>query len=280
MARLRRLIVTATAVLVLTTLAGGARAAGDELERSPWGVEGALYLWLPETQGSISTRDRTADVDIDFGKLFDLLGNGDLWALGGHLEGRYRRFSFFLDAFGGTARPTSEVHFDRVVSRSGTADVTLNYTFFEFGPAYRMLDWPLDGPGRPITVDALTGGRLMYFYQSITLRGTASRFDRYANATSTWVDPFVGGRFIVPLVGDLDCVFRGDIGGFGAGSQLAWNLIGGFRYFLPWEPMGASTSLVAVYKALSFDYESGSGSKAIDAELDFRGPAFGLMLAF
>jgi len=257
-----------------------AEPASKDGVAGPWTIQAALYLWLPEVQGTVGARGATADVDVDFGNLFDLMGNGQLFASGGHVEVGYERFSFFLDAFGGTARPSSDVTVQRRPTLTGTADLTLNFAFFEFGPAYRVLDWPRGGPGRPIALDLLAGGRFMYFYQSITLRGSGGRLGRYGNATSEWVDPFVGGRFSVPLVGDLDVLFRGDIGGFGAGSQLAWNLIGGFQYALPWHPGGASTSLVAVYKALDFDYESGSGSDEIVTKLNLRGPALGLLVEF
>ena len=43
------------------------------------------------------------------------------------------------------------------------------------------------------------------------------------------------------------------------------------------EPGGANTSLVAVWKTLSFDYESGN---AVQSNLTFSGPAFGLMAHF
>jgi len=237
-------------------------------------------MWLPQLQGSLSARGATADIDVDFGQMFDMLGDGDLFAAGGHLEARYDRFSFFLDAFGGTARPSSNVTLGPRQMQSGTADLTMNFAFFEFGPAYRVLEWPRSGPGRPIRIDLLTGGRFMYFYQSITLRGSRDLFAGSANATSEWVDPFVGGRFAVPLAGDLDVVFRGDIGGFGAGSELAWNVIGGFQYGLPWQPWGAHTSIAAIYKVLDFDHEAGSGTDQIVSKLELRGPALGLVFDF
>src|SRR5688572_5522461 len=56
---------------------------------SPWSFRVAPFIWLPEIQGSISTRGATADVDIDIDKLFDLLGDGDLFAAGGHFEVGY-----------------------------------------------------------------------------------------------------------------------------------------------------------------------------------------------
>lgn len=254
-------------------------AAGDAAP-SPWSFQAATYIWLPQTQGSLSARGGTAHIDVGFDQMFDLLGDGDLFAAGGHLEARYDRLSFFLDAFGGTARPASNVTLGPRQMQSGTADVTMNFAFFEFGPAYRVLEWPRGGPGRPIEVDLLTGGRFMYFYQSITLRGGRDLFGGYASATSEWVDPFVGGRFAVPLVGELDVVFRGDIGGFGAGSELAWNVIGGFQYTLPWEPGGARTSVAAIYKVLDFDHESGSGADEIVSKLELRGPAVGLVFDF
>jgi hypothetical protein len=206
------------------------------------------------------------------------MGDGELFAGGGHFEARHDRLSLFVDAFGGTARPSSDVTAGPRQMIRGTADLTLNFAFVEFGPAFRVLDWPRGGPGRPITIDALAGGRFMYFYESISLRGAAGRFVADAKATSTWVDPFVGGRFSVPIVDELDVVFRGDIGGFGAGSELAWNVIGGFQYWLPWQPWGARTSIVAVYKVLDFDYEASSGG--IDLDLDLRGPALGLTFDF
>jgi hypothetical protein len=245
-----------------------------------WTFRVAPFLWLPEVHGAVSARGLTANVDVDFGDLFDLMGNGELFAGGGHFEARHDDLSLFVDAFGGTARPTSDVTAGRRQMIRGTADLTMNFAFVEFGPAYRILDWPRDGDRRPITIDALAGGRFMYFYQSISLRGAAGRFVGGAKATSTWVDPFVGGRFTVPLVDRLDVVFRGDIGGFGAGSELAWNVIGGFQYELPWQPWGARTSVVAVYKVLDFDYEAASATDGIDLALDLRGPAFGLAFDF
>jgi hypothetical protein len=276
--------VAVACTLALLLQAPTARAQDGDRGISPeqasaWSFEVVPFLWLPEVEGSVGTRGITADVDVDFNDLFDLMGDGELFAGGGHFEARYDRFSFFVDAFGGTARPTSDVTFGPRRMLTGTADLTLDFTFVEFGPAFRVLEWPCCDGGRPIVVDLLTGGRFMYFYQSISLRGSGGRFARDARATSTWVDPFAGGRFAVPLVGELDLVFRGDIGGFGAGSALAWNLIGGFEYHLPWQPWGARTSVVAVYKALDFDYESGSRD-AIDIALDLRGPALGLAFEF
>jgi len=251
-----------------------------EPKHSDWSFQVIPYLWLPAVQGTVSTRGRSAAVDVGFDQIFDLLGNGDLLAGMGHFEAKYRRLSLFIDAIGGTARPSSLVTFGPRQMASANGDLTMNFTYVEFGPAYRVLDLPVSGKGRSISLDLLAGGRFMYFYQSITLAGTGGNVTRSANATTTWVDPFVGGRWSVPLVGDLDLVFRGDIGGFGAGSELAWNLIGGFEYELPWHPGAARTFVVAAYKAFDFDYQTGSGDEKTAIALDQRGPAIGLGFVF
>lgn len=252
-------------------------SSGSRVE--DWSIAIAPYLWLPQIQGTLSTRGVTAAIDLDYHQLFDLLGNGDLLAAGVHLEGRYRKLSFLLDDFGGTARPQTDVTYGPNEMLRGRADVTFDFNFLEFGPAYRVLDVPIDDR-RSIGVDLLTGGRFMYFHDAISVLNARGNVDQKVNATTTWVDPFVGGRWWVPVSENLVVIFRGDIGGFGAGSQLAWNLIGGFQYELPWRPGGARTTIAATYKAFDFNYESGSTSQKTVVALNLRGPALGLTFEF
>lgn len=285
--RVRRAVLALFAVL-FAACATAPKAAAEDLDapdlaepkHSDWSFQVIPYLWLPELQGTVSTRGRSAAFNVDFDKVFDLLGNGDLLAGMGHFEAKYRRLSLFVDAIGGTARPSSQITLGPRQMASANGDLTMNFTYVEFGPAYRLLDLPVGGKGRSIALEVLAGGRFMYFYQSITLAGTGGNVTQSANATTTWVDPFVGGRWSVPLVGDLNLIFRGDIGGFGAGSELAWNLIGGFQYELPWHPGAARTFVIAAYKAFDFDYQTGSGDQKTAIALDQRGPAIGLGFAF
>lgn len=248
-------------------------------EAEDWSVGVAPYLWLPQIQGTLSTRGVTAVIDLDYHDLFDLLGNGDLFAAGVHLEGRYRKLSFLVDDFGGTARPQTSVKYGPNEMLRGRADVTFDFNFLEFGPAYRVVDLPVDDD-RSIIIDLLTGGRFMYFHDSISVLNARGNADQKVNATTTWVDPFVGGRWWVPVSENLDVIFRGDIGGFGAGSQLAWNLVGGFQYELPWSPGGVRTSIAAIYKAFDFNYATGSASQKTVVALNLRGPALGLTFEF
>jgi hypothetical protein len=279
--RSRRFLCSALAWLLLLPCTRPATAA-DDLASEPterasayddWTFLVIPYVWTPAIQGSVQVRNLSVPIDVDIGKVYDLLWNGELYALMGHFEAKYRDLSLFLDAIGGTARPQTQ----GALVRTKT---TLNFSFIEFGPAYHVLDLPSADPdGRPLIVDALVGGRYMYFYDSISVSGNKDRVHLKADATTSWVDPFVGGRFFVPVFGPVDVVFRGDIGGFDLGSKLAWNLIGGLQIDLPWHPGVARTSLALVYKALDFDYASGGSAQARET-INMRGPAIGLGFEF
>jgi hypothetical protein len=237
-----------------------------------WSFLAVPYLWLPEIHGSVQIRQLSVPVDVDFSKVFELLGHGDLFAGMGHFEADYDRLALMVDSVGGTIRPSQ-------TGARGSTDLTLNFFWVEFGPAYTLLRVPTP-LHRPITLDGLCGGRFMYFYNSIDFQGNAGRLEVKNIATTSWVDPFVGGRFSVPLADQLELFFRGDIGGFGAGSQLVWNLVGGFQYHLPWHPGGTDTAVYAAYKAFDFDYETGPTNKRVVLDLNLRGPGFGLGFRF
>ena len=252
---------------------GAAAPSGD------WRFQAVPYLWLPQIKGDLSTRGLTAALDVDYDTIFDLLGNGELFAVMGHFEAQYRRkYSFFVDAVGIVAKPEGTVQGIRDPDRGRDVKLTSSCTFVEFGTAYRLIDDPPGVEGLPVKYDVLAGGRVMYFYQKLEVEG--GRVNREADSTSVWVDPFVGFRFTLGLGDNLDFLFRSDVGGFGAGSRIAWNLIGGFEYALSWSPWGASTSLIAAYKALGFDHVSGTGNKRVETDLTYFGPAIGLSFYF
>lgn len=268
----------AVALLLLATLAplpARAQPASDAAASAEaWTFDFTPYFWLTEVHGDVQVRGLEAGVDVGFDEVFDLLGAGDLLGGMGHFEAHHGRLSLFVDAVGGHAAPDTHTQFAKV----GT---TANFAFVEFGPAYRLLEWSMGGHGKsPMAIEALAGGRYMYLYQSIDITGNQDRVKRSANATLDWVDPFVGGRWTVPIVEHLDLIFRGDIGGFGAGSELAWNLLGAFRYELPWTISSARTFALLGYKAFDFDYRTGSGAEKNKIALNLRGPALGFAFSF
>jgi hypothetical protein len=70
-------------------------------------------------------------------------------------------------------------------------------------------------------------------------------------------------------------ILRGDIGGFGVGSDLTWNLVG-LVDFKPWKHV----SLFGGYRALYQDYEDGSGVNEFKFDATMHGPILGLNITW
>ncbi len=268
----------AAAVLLTTLLAlgpGGACAAatedGSDQRLCGWQFEATPYFWLPETHGTISVRDLSADVDIGLDDVFDLLGDGDLFGGMGHFEARNDKLALFVDAMGAVvdAEADGKILHDRV-----GVDVNLDFDMVtvELGAAYRALE-----RGR-LTLEGLAGGRYTYVHSGIEANVADRR--RSEDGSADFLDPFLGGRGAIRLAEQWSLVCRGDVGGFGLGSELAWTIIGGIRWNTPWNPGAARTSLFAGYKVYDLDYETGRGNRKREFDLQMRGLALGMTFTF
>jgi hypothetical protein len=68
------------------------------------------------------------------------------------------------------------------------------------------------------------------------------------------VDPIVGARFTAELSERIHFRLRGDIGGFGAGSDFTWNVETGLGFRLT-----KRAELQVNFKVLDVDYNEGLG---------------------
>jgi len=90
-----------------------------------------------------------------------------------------------------------------------------------------------------------------------------------------WIDPFLGARLhYVPAPGE-EVIVRGDVGGFGAGSKFTWQAIATYNWYL-----GTHAAIVfdgyLGYKALSVDYQEGSGTGRYEFDVIQQGPVMGI----
>jgi len=91
----------------------------------------------------------------------------------------------------------------------------------------------------------------------------------------SWIDPIVGSRMWLPLSESFTFIGRADIGGFGVGSDLTWQLGAYFQ----WQSSG-SVSIIAGYRYLVMDYEDGKGAKRFAYDMTLQGPVLGLSWGF
>lgn len=81
-----------------------------------------------------------------------------------------------------------------------------------------------------LRADLLAGGRMNWFKANLQLEGPSNSIE--GAKKETWFDPIIGARGAVPLGGKWSASAYGDIGGFGIGSDITWQLVGGIDYRL------------------------------------------------
>lgn len=118
-------------------------------------------------------------------------------------------------------------------------------------------------------VDMLGGGRVVSADMGASRRGAF--VSASASRTETYVEPLIGLRAGYAVNDRLAVTALGDIGGFGAGSELTWELFGGLAYAVTDRIRGELG-----YRYLSIDYDSGAAE--LDAQL--HGPAIGVTFSF
>jgi hypothetical protein len=113
----------------------------------------------------------------------------------------------------------------------------------------------------------------------VDVNQTLGDFGRYlsgsVSVTKHWIDPFVGARLLFNLPKNFMVVFRTDVGGFGVGSDISWNLVGMVGYSI-----SRVISLWAGYRALYVDMESGSGTDEFKLDAWMYGPAIAMGFRF
>lgn len=238
-------------------------------ERPPedrWTFTIAPYLWATSLDGKTSVGGVEADVDLSFGDILDDL------AIGGMLLVDVQRGRFGIAVNGVFARlePDGEVGPIQL-------DVTNETTWIGVAPYYRAVEWTYreSASGRPmrLVVEPLAGIR--YTNLRVEIDGSGPRGNgRQVDQREGWVDPIVGSRFILDLADRWTLSGEADIGGFGVGSDLAWNV----QAFLGYKTslFGRPLTLAAGYRALSQDYENGR----FEWDVTTQGPILGVVMRF
>jgi hypothetical protein len=245
-----------SALLPAVFLAGvaapaSARAGGWEFEAIP-------YLWTAGLDGSVRAGPAafpTANVDWSAS---DILSNLDFGAMG-VLNGQNGRWGFIAEAIYvdlSNQKVTPGIRFSSV-----SADVKEQiYTLFG---SYRLVEGPTK-------VDALAGMRYVDIRSPVSAVRTAGGVIS-VDTGDDWWDPYIGVRVIHPLSERWSLTGYAAIGGFGVGSDFAWDVIAAVNYqFSP------TISGKVGFRYLDMDYE---GDRfAYDAGMG--GPFLGLGVRF
>jgi hypothetical protein len=215
---------------------GAAAAAAPE---GDWHFVVAPYLWLPGVHGSIG--------DPNGGQIPFSASAGDLLShfrigLMGAIEPRYKRIVMPLDIF------WIRLGDDRALPNSpnqGVANLHATEFFLTQKLGYRVVD------SERLKIDGLAGFRYWHFGESVSFTTNSLNF----TGSQNWVDPLVGGRITGILTPKVELTIGGDVGGWGAGSQIDYQIFGLLGYRIK-----PALALQAGYRYLYFDYRRSSGA--------------------
>lgn len=239
---------------LLTGVLWGNAAAAEE-----WQHTVALYGIGASIDGEAGIGDVTADVDVGFDDILDNLEFGAMAAYRGE-RGRWAVVADLIfmaleqerSGLGPSGGTRAKVEADQLI-----VEFDGSYALTERLDAYGGLRyWELD-----TELEVVGGGPL----------GTTLSADK----TEDWVDPIVGLRYVMPLGANWDLVTRGDIGGFGVGSDFTWHVTA----FAGWKVTEHGTVLLG-FRYMDVDYDEGSGSSRFLWDVSEGGPAAGFAWRF
>jgi hypothetical protein len=220
----------AVAAALIAGSSAAAQAQGDaeaDAGSSPWSVTITPYLWAAGLDGD--TAASGVGSEIDTGYSFLSLDNLDL-TLAANLEARKGRWTVVLDGL--------YVEFSDAFDRPTVdADAELSGRIFESSAAYPAA--------------RVAGLELIFGMRYVALDATVRLIPGpMGSAGESWLDPLVGARFRHDFSDRWSVSLRGDVGGFGVGSELATNLAATFGYRIT-----DAMTLRLGYRALQMDFE-------------------------
>jgi hypothetical protein len=242
---MRKTCVLPAFFLVASTGLAPLASAQEKVPDDSWTVDVSVYMLGAGLDGTIGVAGNEADVDVSFSDLLDSLEMGGM----GSVRAARGRWAF-----------TTEVIYMGLGGSAGPVHVDVDEWVFEPSASFRVSD----------RFESIVGVR--YTNMSAEIRGP---FGRNPSGTVDWWDPIIGGRVMLPMGEAWMFNLRGDIGGFGVGSDFAWQ----FFPYASWQ-FGERSSMQVGYRWLDVDYDEGSGSSEFKYDVVTQGPQLGVTFRF
>jgi len=243
----RRRSLMATAIILALAATGAVNAQTTSSDE--WEYLVAPYLWTSALEGTVTNLGVPAEVGLSFSDTVDILEGGALV----HFEASNNRWTVLADAIYLAVSQDIDLAAGAVDVDQAIAEATVGYRFAE-------------------NFDGLFGVR----YTSVD---TELRFGAPINMTvasdQDWLDPLIGARWRPVLSERWSAYLRGDLGGFGVGSDLSWQLRAGALL-----EASKRISVSFGYRLLDYDYEDGVGASQFAYDVRLSGLEVGLGIHF
>ncbi len=152
------------------------------------------------------------------------------------------------------------------LGKDGTRPITGADVEGRFDMVHSQLSVTWRPPGQErVIFDVLGGLRVI----DLEARLQTGAFD--GGQSDTFFDPVVGLRSTIPIAESFEFLLHGDIGGFGVGTDLSYQLAAIFGYTL-----SRTVAFGLGYRHLGVDIDEPD----LEMDVAFSGPVFGLRITF
>ena len=192
-------------------------------EDGGWAFTATIYVWGAGLDGDVGIGAATVDVDVGFGDLLDHLDIGGMFILEAQPVGA--SWSLILDV----------LYLD-LEDDLDAADAEVTELITELDIAWSPAGWE--------NTDIIAGLRYWDIEADLDVGPFMTGIEK------GWVDPVVGVRGTVPLAETWSLRYRGDVGGFGVGSDFSYQVAFVFTHEL-----GPSSRFHFGVRTLAVDYD-------------------------
>ena len=235
--------------LVLALVSLGGSSLFPAPVHANWEFQLAPYLWAAGIEGDVTLLGSTAEVDEGFSDVLNILDGGGML----HFEAAHAKWAilsdlFFIDLGADLEKPAGKMDYEQwIVETAGAYAVAEQFDLL-FGVRYTRVDGELR-----------LSGPLMLNPQG----------------DQSWTDPFVGVRWMADFGDHWGLGVRGDVGGFGAGSDFTWQVRAtGIYRFSPRVFLGLGL------RVLDQDFEDGEGLRRFAYDVTMAGAELGVGFEF
>jgi hypothetical protein len=227
-------------------------SAQETTSEKNWNFLTEIYLLFPNMNGETGIGDIVSvPIDADPGDVFSNLRFGGML----YFEAQTKKWALTSDlVFMNLQNEITET----TLLHSGT--VKANQGVWENAGLYRVLPF----------LEVGIGGRLNHLKTSMDVNRNvfpSGTEEILRESSATWFDPVIIARLCADIKNKWLFQLRGDLGGFGIGSDFTWQVqaYAGYRFSKLFQ-------LTAGYRILSIDYEKSNGSEPFVFDIDEFGP--------
>ena len=225
-----------------------------------WHAGFTIYLWFPGVHGTSGVGGRNVDFRASAG---DLLSNFR-FGLMGALDAQRGRFVILGDLMWVRLRATRTTTLPFPNLPQLSAEVKADQFILNPEVGYRFLDW------EKLKMDALWGIR--YWHLGSSLQFTPSFTGLNFSGSANFVDPVMGTRMELPLSPKVLVTIWADAGGWGAGSELDYQIVGalGFKVSRKFTLGAGYRYLYVNYRPTNFVFDTAMSGPMVGLTYNFK----------